>query len=222
MKIQPYIEFISSKAAAAPFAPLSRDIVSVAFVVLMATLNIPVIQNLMARRQMMNGSFDRLRLANTYGAFGTVAETRIELIIESASNIDGPWKEYQFKVKPGDVHRSPRWISPYHYRLDWQMWIASQLGRVERSPWIYSFLLKLLNQEMSVIDLLETDPWLSEPDKPRFIRVEKYKYKFYNRRKGDHSREDKSQYWTREKIGRFFPREGVMTAAILSQIAETT
>jgi len=32
------------------------------------------------------------------------------------------WREYEFKVKPGSVKRRPRFISPYHYRLDWLMW----------------------------------------------------------------------------------------------------
>jgi hypothetical protein len=53
-------------------------------------------------------------------------------------------KEYNFKVKPGDAQRQPRFISPYHERLDWQMWIASQSGGIDRSPWLMSFLLKLL------------------------------------------------------------------------------
>ena len=75
----------------------------------------------------MNGSFDKLRLASTYGAFGTVSETRNELIIESSNDIGGPWKEYQFKVKPGDVYRPSPWISPYHHRLDWQMWIGEYI-----------------------------------------------------------------------------------------------
>jgi hypothetical protein len=35
------------------------------------------------------------------------------------------WKEYQFKVKPGDLARRPPWISPYHYRLDWLMWYVT-------------------------------------------------------------------------------------------------
>ena len=90
-----------------------------------------------------NGSFDKLRLCGTYGAFGVVSEQREELIIESASNVTGPWKEYHFKVKPGDVHRRPRWISPYHHRIDWQMWIAAVSGNIERSPWLYSLLFKV-------------------------------------------------------------------------------
>lgn len=185
----------------------------------MAKLNIPVIRNLLARRQLMNGSFDKLRLANTYGAFGTVAEERIELIIQSACDIKGPWKEYQFKVKPGCVNRRQPWISPYHHRLDWQMWIASQLGRIERSPWLYSFLLKLLNQEKEVIALIEKDPWEAIPNedavRPKYIRIEKYKYNFI-------SSKDRNtpQYWTRERVGRLFPNNGVLTVDTLNRIID--
>ena len=204
---------------------LTRNIMSISFILLMTKLNIPVARNLLARRQVMNGSFDKLRLVSTYGAFGTVAETREELVIESASDLTGPWKEYQFKVKPGDINRRPSWTSPYHHRLDWQMWISSQVGSIDRSPWLYSFLLKLLNQEKDVINLIQEDPWQLDPsksdtDRPKFIRIEKYRYKFYRKRHGRNNGCTKSQYWTRERMGAYFPRQGVMTAAMLSEIIE--
>ncbi len=37
---------------------------------LLAYLSIPVVQNLLSSKQMMNTSFDSLRIVNTYGAFG--------------------------------------------------------------------------------------------------------------------------------------------------------
>ena len=37
---------------------------------LLAYLSVPVVQNLFSTRQMMNTSFDSLRIVNTYGAFG--------------------------------------------------------------------------------------------------------------------------------------------------------
>ena len=37
---------------------------------LLAYLSIPVVQNLFSSRQIMNTSFDSLRIINTYGAFG--------------------------------------------------------------------------------------------------------------------------------------------------------
>ncbi len=102
----------------------------------------------------MNASFDPLRLVNTYGAFGTVDEIREEFIVSAASDLKGPWKEYPFKVKPGDVFRRPRFISPYHYRLDWQFWIASTVQHLNRIPWIYHFLFKLLEQDPDVLGLM--------------------------------------------------------------------
>lgn len=209
-----------------------RKIVSVSLFVLVAKLNINVVRNLLARRQIMNGSFDKLRLCGTYGAFGVVAEEREELIIESARDIKGPWKEYDFKVKPGDVQRCPKWTSPYHHRLDWQMWIASQSGRAERSPWLMSLLLKLLRQEKDVIDLIERDPWRSVPcasfpdrekreyGPPKYIRIEKYLYKFYDHRKDSVTGNENQPFWVRHRIGRFFPKQGVLTAEMLEELVK--
>jgi hypothetical protein len=101
----------------------------------------------------MNSSFDPLRLVNTYGAFGTVNEERKQFIVSAACDMEGPWRKYHFKSKPGDVTRKPKCISPYHYRLDWQFWIASSLGNINRSPWIYTFLLKLLEQDPDVLGM---------------------------------------------------------------------
>jgi hypothetical protein len=230
--------------------PLARNIVSVAFAVLIAKLSIPVVQNLLARRQIMNGSFDRYRLINTFGAFGSVSEVREELIIESADNVAGPWREYVFKVKPGPLSRSCPWISPYHYRLDWLMWIACVCGGIERSPWLLKLLLKLLQQDEGVLSLLDSDPWANEktdegkikkmgescdtsdpwefsddgssgdeerPRGPKYIRIEKYRYEFnYDRSLKDEN--GKQLYWKRERVGRYFPLQGVVTKEILMDI----
>mmetsp|Transcript_2768 Transcript_2768/g.5406 ORF Transcript_2768/g.5406 Transcript_2768/m.5406 type:complete len:757 (+) Transcript_2768:339-2609(+) len=244
---QSYVQCISSGAVEmARQSHFLRTTVSTLFYLLMAKLNINVVRNLFAQRQLMNASFDKLRLCSTYGAFGVVSETRQELIIESANNIDGPWKEYHFRVKPGDIHKRPPWISPYHHRLDWQMWIAAQSGRIERNPWLYKFLLKLLQRGKDVIDLLEGDPWESSSSDatihshvderevstkagslrtipelthgPKYIRIEKYRYKFFdnknNAKLGDR---DEPQYWIRERVGRYFPEQGVMTKEILEE-----
>jgi hypothetical protein len=83
--------------------------ISLLFLVLIMRLSVPVVRNLLSKRQVMNSSFDPLRLVNTYGAFGKVTENRYyELIVSAASSWDGEWKEYDFKVKPGDIYRSPR------------------------------------------------------------------------------------------------------------------
>ena len=104
---QSYIQSFTTGATSLGQESIMRTLVSIAFFLTMAKLNIPVVRNLLAKRQIMNGSFDRLRLAGTYGAFGVVSEQREELIFESANDVKGPWKEYHFKVKPGDIYRKP-------------------------------------------------------------------------------------------------------------------
>ncbi len=47
-----------------------RQASSVGLALLLAYLSIPVVQNLLSSKQMMNTSFDSLRIVNTYGAFG--------------------------------------------------------------------------------------------------------------------------------------------------------
>ena len=193
-------------------ASRSRQFVSLIFGLTIAGLSVPVVKNLLAKRQLMNASFDPLRLVNTYGAFGTVDEERYEFIVSAASNLDDGWKEYHFKVKPGDVFRKPRFISPYHYRLDWQIWIASTIRNIDRSPWIYSFLFRLLEQDPDVLSLLESDPFEGEPESPKYIRIDKYRYKF---QKPDRKDDGKQPYWTRELIGQAFPPRGVATLETL-------
>jgi hypothetical protein len=196
-----------------------RQIVTLLFGLLVATLSIPVVQNLISKKQIMNTGFDPLRLINSYGAFGTVDEDREEFIISAAVDLDSDWKEYEFKVKRGDVMRQPRFISPYHYRLDWQMWIASIIGNIDRSPWMYNFLLKLLERDPDVLDLLKCDPFEGEKEGPKYIRVDKYRYKFH---KPERNVKGRQRYWDREMIGRVFPRQGIATVADLKDLVQRT
>jgi hypothetical protein len=127
-------------------------------------------------------------------------------------------KNTQFKVKPGDVFRRPRFIPPYHYRLDWQFRSASTIRNVDRSPWIYPFLQRLLEQDPDVLGLLDSDPFKGGgAEGLKFIRVETYCYKFH---KPDGESDGKQPYWTREMIGRVFPHQGVMTLETLKDYTD--
>ena len=60
----------------------------------------------------------------------SVTKERTEVIFQGTRNATitpdeagGIWEEYQFHCKPGDPKRRPCVISPYHYRLDWLMWL---------------------------------------------------------------------------------------------------
>ena len=198
----------SVSAAATATVPLLRRVVSWSFGLLIARLSVPVVRNLLSKKQIMNGSFDPLRLVNTYGAFGTVTNVRNEIVLSSAQDLEGPWREYEFPVKPGSLTRSPRFVSPYHYRLDWQLWIAACFGPIERSPWIYHLMIKLLEQDPQVIgSLLANDPWQGEDNPPKYIRADLYRYSFHRAEK----HEQDPPYWDRTFVTRYHPKRGIET-----------
>src|SRR6185436_2565462 len=131
----------------APKPKRARLIAIWAYVVVVLFLSMNPVVNLLSPQQSMNASFEPFSLVNTYGAFGSVGRVRHEVILEgtTAAELDekAVWKEYQFPCKPGDVRRRPCFISPYHYRLDWQLWFAA-LHDFRREPWILNLVYKLL------------------------------------------------------------------------------
>jgi hypothetical protein len=62
--------------------PLWWAILIAVFVAWQAWLNVPALRNLFSPAQLMNASFNRWGLGNAYGAFGSMTETRDEIIIE--------------------------------------------------------------------------------------------------------------------------------------------
>ncbi|XP_066496753.1 lipase maturation factor 1 isoform X1 [Tiliqua scincoides] len=201
---------LQTKAAEWKTAPLRygcyiRKVVNISFGVLIAYLSIPVIINLLSSRQVMNTSFNPLRIVNTYGAFGSITKERTEVIIQGTSNLDpndpaASWEEYEFKCKPGDLRKRPCLISPYHYRLDWLMWFAA-FQTYEHNEWIIHLAGKLLANEKEVLSLLASNPFEGKMP-PRWIRGEHFRYKF-SRPGGKHAEHGK--WWIRKRIGPYFP-----------------
>ncbi|WP_405218617.1 lipase maturation factor family protein [Agrococcus sp. Ld7] len=181
--------------------PLWFSILTVVVFVGYLWLSIPAVRNLLSRRQLMNASFNRLRLANAYGAFGTVTKVRDEIVIEGTlrqqlTGSDAPgdddWVEYTFKGKPGDLRRVPGWFAPYHLRLDWMMWFLA-LG--SRGPWFRALLAQLLEADPPTLRLLGADPFNGE--RPAWVRARVYRYRFATRSE----RRATGQVWMREDRG---------------------
>ena len=93
-----------------------NNTIAIGLSLLVAYLSIAPVANLISERQMMNTSFDRLSLVNTYGAFGAVGKERDEIIFEGTDDAiitgDTKWKEYEFKAKPGNPDLRPPFIAP--------------------------------------------------------------------------------------------------------------
>ncbi|PXY19597.1 lipase maturation factor family protein [Prauserella muralis] len=155
-------------------------------------------RNLLQRRQIMNYSFNKLHLANTYGAFGSVTRERHEVIFEGTGaeelTPDTEWREYEFKGKPGDPRRRPPQVAPYHLRLDWMLWFVSLSSRYG-GTWITEFVTRLLAGDRQTLKLLRRNPFPDSP--PTFLRARLFRYRFTTWRE----RRETGAWWVREPVG---------------------
>jgi hypothetical protein len=167
--------------------------------VLVAVLSVAPVGNLFSSDQQMNASYEPLNLVNTYGAFGSVDRERFEVILEGTRD-DVPddsaqWQEYELPCLPGDVNRRPCVITPYHLRLDWQMWFAGNDAArgepIEDEPWLVHLLWQLLSGDPAPKPLLARDPFPDAP--PQWIRVDLWRYQFSPTRAG-------GTWWERERV----------------------
>jgi len=170
-----------------------------ALAVLVAFLSIDPVVNLLSPHQAMNTAFNRLDLVNTYGAFGSVGRERREIVFEGTRDQPGPsaeWRPYEFECKPGDVHRRPCVVSPYHYRIDWQIWFAA-MSTPNRYPWTIEFVWKLLHNDPGTLSLLDGNPFPDAP--PKYVRALLYRYEFAppGNPEGD--------WWRRQLLGTWIP-----------------
>jgi hypothetical protein len=114
------------------------------------------------------------RSVGTYGLFMVMTTSRPEIVVEGSD--DGvSWLAYEFRWKPGETTRRPRFVAPHQPRLDWQMWFAA-LGTCEENPWFVAFLDRLLEGSPAVERLLLRNPFPKHP--PRYIRAVLYDYRF--------------------------------------------
>jgi len=115
-----------------------------------------------------------LRSFNSYGLFAVMTKERPEIVIEGSD--DGrTWRPYEFKAKPGDPHRRPRFVAPHQPRMDWQLWFAA-LDYPNIDPWVSTLCLRLLQGSPDVLALFASNPFPAKP--PRQVRAVLYDYAF--------------------------------------------
>ncbi len=138
-----------------------------------------------------------LQLVDSYGLFAVMTTERPEIIVEGSR--DGEhWRPYEFRYKPGDVTRRPRFMMPHMPRLDWQMWFAA-LGDVRQNRWFLAFCERLLAGTPDVTALLADDPFPDRP--PAYLRARAFLYRFTT----PAERRRDGAWWTRELRGPYVP-----------------
>jgi len=190
------------RAAAAETANASAEpsrsmrMTSWAVTVIIAILSIQPVFNLLSSRQIMNTSFDRLNLVNTYGAFGSVGRERLNVVFEgtmdSIPDDKANWKAYPYKYLPVALDRRPPQIAPYQPHLDWQMWFAA-MSSPDEYPWTLTLVSKLLHNDPGALGLFGGNPFPDHP--PRYIRAILYRYKFAP------PGNPLGHWWDRERVG---------------------
>ena len=189
-------------AAAAP-TPVYLRGASVLVGVAILALSVRPARNVLSESQAMNASYDPLSLVNTYGAFGSITRDRYQLVVEG-TNADRPseddWEAYGFEGQPVRTdERPPQW-TPYHLRLDWQLWFAAMRPRPgPRQRWFVRFLERLLEGDDATLALVGSNPFPDDP--PDRVRVTRYRYRFTPPRE----RRETGEWWERERVGTYVP-----------------
>lgn len=167
--------------------------------------------NLCSKNQYMNYCWNRWHLVGTYGAFGSVTKERYEIVLEGSTSDDpldeANWKEYSFRGKPVELNRVPPVVAPYHLRLDWMIWFLPFTVNVHNKKihvrghrlWFIRLMLKLLENDSSLLKLFRKNPFGSSP--PKWVRAKFYQYHFTT---VEEKRLSKN-VWKREYLGEFCP-----------------
>jgi len=183
-------------------SPVWFQILVIVLTVGIGVLSYWPVHNMLGRGQLMNFSFNKLHLVNTYGAFGHITKARDEVVFEATADdeiTDGTrWYEYEFRGKPGDPYRRPPQIAPYHLRLDWLMWFVALSPSYGRR-WLPEFAAKLLAGDRATRKLLRRDPFRGKP--PTVLRARLYRYRYTTRAE----RRETGAWWHREPIGTLLP-----------------
>jgi len=144
----------------------------------------------------LDAYIEPLHITSSYGLFAVMTTERHEIVIEGSP--DGvEWREYEFRCKPGDIARRPPWNIPHQPRLDWQMWFAA-LEDPRRLRWFPHFLQRVLENEPTVMALLQSNPFPDRP--PLYVRAALYDYTY-----ADRTEKANGNWWKRRSLGLYYP-----------------
>ena len=138
-----------------------------------------------------------LRAVNSYGLFAVMTTSRHEIEIQGSA--DGrEWRTYEFRYKPGDLARRPRFVIGHMPRLDWEMWFAA-LDDFRHEHWFLAFCHRLLDGQRGARSLLAGDPFPETP--ARYLRAVVYDYRFTS----PAERKENGDWWSRQPLGLYCP-----------------
>ncbi|OQP40074.1 hypothetical protein A4H97_17835 [Niastella yeongjuensis] len=171
-----------------------------AVTLIVGLLSIQPAANLFSSKQIMNTSFDPFELVNTYGAFGSVGQERLNVVFEGTADNDSSdnahWQPYLYKGLPVLLNQPSPQVAPYQLRLDWQMWFAA-MSTADEYPWTLHLIYKLLHNDPMATSLFAQNPFPHNP--PKYIRAILYRYRFAKPGNAE------GNWWSREQLAIWLP-----------------
>ena len=134
-------------------------------------------------------------LSNRYHVFPIMKAERVEVVVEWSYDAK-TWTPLEFKYKPGDPMRAPKFIAPYHPRLDWHMWFVP-MGPPQFVIPYRRFLARLQQGSKPVLELLPDGTFPNGP--PKYLRAHLIRYAFTD----PDTRTRTGRWWTLEWRGPF-------------------
>lgn len=155
--------------------------------------------------------FRHLNAVNEYGQhLRKMRSERLEIVLEHANHMEGPWVEYGNQYKPWNVNHSLPFSGPYLPRLDFKFYDAA-ISNYNDQLWVSSLAYRLLQNDRFVLQLLGVKKPLDSP--PKFVRGVLYKFR-YTGWKDRHNQ----AYWTRNKLAEFLPAYSLEHGPMLSYL----
>lgn len=166
---------------------LIRRVVNISLGVLIAYLSVPVVINLLSSKQVMNTSFDPLRIVNTYGAFGrySLKQSNVTLTEVLLCNWDTSHTTYTFlnpvssitKERTEVIFQGTRSLDPKDPEAVWEEYqFRCKPGDVYRRPCVISpyhyrldWLMWFAAFQVRTWTTAGSDAWSEVPDQHRTI-----------------------------------------------------
>eukprot|EP00929_Paragymnodinium_shiwhaense_P065028 TRINITY_DN32644_c0_g1_i2.p1 TRINITY_DN32644_c0_g1~~TRINITY_DN32644_c0_g1_i2.p1 ORF type:complete len:889 (+),score=173.88 TRINITY_DN32644_c0_g1_i2:68-2734(+) len=180
-------------------------VVCPAITLLIAHKSVAPMQELMGRSPWLE-YYDNYFFVNAYGVFGVINQKRLGISFEYTH--DGKeWKTMDLHAYPGSEDRMPAFVTPYHYRVDWQTWIEVTAYYERRDGtlepwdgppnWLHRLLGKVMagDTQAAAFFAAPFEELFSNGRAPQQIRATPYLYEY-----SDASSLLHGQWWKRSNV----------------------
>ena len=137
-------------------------------------------------------------VSHGFDLFGLVRR-ELPVIVFQGSDDGVHWREFDNRLNPGALDRPCRFAAPYHYYLDFLMWLSSELRWDANRGWLEQLMHGLLSGNPATYGLFRYAPFTPEHP-PKYVRGVRYTYRYT-----DASTRATGQWWTREPLGPWSP-----------------